>query len=90
MSDKTPSLKMPEFRVLPSKNGYELRTEILGMANELVQSEYSMKFQGWELSQVRDPNTGEIINKVGMPEFPGLDKVLETAEKMYAFVNRAK
>jgi hypothetical protein len=22
-----------------------------------------------------------------MPEFPGLDKVLETAEKMYAFVN---
>jgi len=24
-----------------------------------------------------------------MPEFPGLDKVLETAEKMYAFVNAA-
>jgi len=23
-----------------------------------------------------------------MPEFPGLDKVLETAEKMYAFVNQ--
>jgi hypothetical protein len=22
-----------------------------------------------------------------MPEFPGLDKVLETAEKMYSFVN---
>jgi hypothetical protein len=23
-----------------------------------------------------------------MPEFPGLDKVLETAEKMYSFVNQ--
>jgi hypothetical protein len=23
-----------------------------------------------------------------MPEFPGLEKVLETAEKMYAFVNQ--
>jgi hypothetical protein len=22
-----------------------------------------------------------------MPQFPGLDKVLETAEKMYSFVN---
>jgi len=22
-----------------------------------------------------------------MPQFPGLDKILETAEKMYAFVN---
>jgi hypothetical protein len=23
-----------------------------------------------------------------MPEFPGLEKVLETAEKMYSFVNQ--
>ena len=32
--------------------------------------------------------TNQIVTTVGMPEFPGLEKVLETAEKMYAFVNQ--
>ena len=77
--------KMPEVKF--NKNGYEIRTDILGMAKDLVQSEYSMKFHGWEMSAERDEKTGQIVNKVNMPEFPGLDKVLETAEKMYAFVN---
>jgi hypothetical protein len=53
----------------------------------MVQSEYSTKFAGWEMSATRDEKTGQIVTTVGMPEFPGLDKVLETAEKMYAFVN---
>jgi hypothetical protein len=35
----------------------------------------------------RDQKTGQIVSKVNMPEFPGLEKVLETAEKMYGFVN---
>jgi hypothetical protein len=35
----------------------------------------------------RDEKTGQIVTSVAMPEYPGLDKVLETAEKMYAFVN---
>jgi len=83
MSDLTP--KMPEVKF--NKNGYEIRTDILGMAKDLVQSEYSMKFHGWEMSAERDEKTGQIVSKVNMPEFPGLDKVLETAEKMYAFVN---
>ena len=83
MTDMTP--KMPEVKF--NKNGYEIRTDILGMAKDLVQSEYSMKFHGWEMSAERDEKTGQIVSKVNMPEFPGLDKVLETAEKMYAFVN---
>ena len=83
MSFETP--KLPEVKF--NKNGYEIRTDILGMAKDLVQSEYSMKFHGWEMSAERDEKTGQIVNKVNMPEFPGLDKVLETAEKMYAFVN---
>ena len=41
------------------------------------------------MSAKRDDKTGQIVTSVGMPEFPGLDKVLETAEKMYAFVNSA-
>lgn len=83
MSFETP--KLPEVKF--NKNGYEIRTDILGMAKDLVQSEYSMKFHGWEMSAERDEKTGQIVSRVNMPEFPGLDKVLETAEKMYAFVN---
>jgi hypothetical protein len=77
--------KLPEVKF--NKNGYEIRTEILKEAKSLVEMEYTMKFQGWEMSTERDEKTGQIVNTVAMPEFPGLDKVLETAEKMYSFVN---
>jgi len=82
-----PEVKVPEVKF--NKNGYEIRTEILEMAKDIVQAEYHVKFQGWEMTAERDEKTGQIISKVTMPEFPGLDKVLETAEKMYAFVNQA-
>ena len=49
--------------------------------------DFQVKFQGWEMTATRYEKTGQIVNKIDMPEFPGLDKVLETAEKMYAFVN---
>jgi hypothetical protein len=57
------------------------------MAKSLVQDDFQAKFQGWEMTATRDEKTGQIVTKVDMPTFPGLDKVLETAEKMYAFVN---
>lgn len=79
--------KLPEFKVNPSKNGYEIRTDILEMAKELVFTEFQYKWQGWELTAERDDKSGQIVTKVGMPEFPGLSQVLETAEKMYGFVN---
>ena len=77
--------KLPEVKF--NKNGYEIRTDILSMAKDLVAQDFQVKFQGWELTATRDEKTGQIVNKVDMPSFPGLDKVLETAEKMYAFVN---
>jgi hypothetical protein len=80
-----PDVKLPEVKF--NKNGYEIRTEILAMAKDLVQAEYQVKFQGWEMSTKRDDKTGQIVTTVDMPTFPGLDKVLETAEKMYNFVN---
>jgi len=83
MSFDTP--KLPEVKF--NKNGYEIRTDILGMAKSLVQDDFQAKFQGWEMSAAKDEKTGQIVTTVGMPQFPGLDKVLETAEKMYAFVN---
>ena len=84
MSDYTP--KLPEVKF--NKNGYELRTDILAMAKDMVQQEYSSKFAGWELTAKRDEKTGQLVSTVTMPEFPGLDKILETAEKMYGFVNQ--
>ena len=86
MTDFTP--KLPEVKF--NKNGYELRTDILAMAKDAVQHEYQMKFQGWELSAKRDEKTGQLVSTVSMPEFPGLDKILETAEKMYGFVNQGQ
>jgi hypothetical protein len=77
--------KAPEIKF--NKNGYEIRTDILEMAKDIVGQEFSYKWQGWEMTATRDEKSGAIVTTVGMPEFPGLDKVLETAEKMYAFVN---
>jgi hypothetical protein len=73
-----------------NKNGYEIRADILGMAKDLVETEYKTKFAGWELSQKRDEKTGQLVSTVTMPEFPGIEKVLETAERMYNFVNMAR
>lgn len=70
-----------------NKNGYEIRTEILKEAKDLVQAEYEFKLHGWEVSQTKNSD-GSITTTVGMPEVPGLDKVLETAERMYAFVSQ--
>jgi hypothetical protein len=79
--------KLPEVKF--NKNGYEIRSDILAMAKDMVQNEYSMKFHGWEMTAMRDEKTNQIVNTVTMPEFPGLDKILETAEKMYGFVNQS-
>ena len=81
------NVKMPEVKF--NKNGYEIRTDILAMAKDLVSDDFHVKFQGWEMTAIRDEKTGQIVSKVDMPEFPGLDKVLETAERMYNFVNQA-
>jgi len=85
MTDFTP--KLPEVKF--NKNGYEIRSDILALAKDIVQQEYTMKFHGWEMSAQRDPKTNQIVNTVTMPEFPGLEKILETAEKMYGFVNQS-
>ena len=76
---------MPEVKF--NKNGYEIRSDILGLANKLVIEEYKAKLLGWEVSQQKDED-GKIVTKVTAPEFPGLEKVLETAQKMYDFVNQ--
>jgi len=92
---KTPQ-EMAEFmksftpKVSTNKNGYEIRTQVLEMAKDNVWSDFHAKFNGWEQTVTRDPKTGEVVNTVTMPEVPGIDAVLEAAEKFYAFVNSNK
>jgi isocitrate dehydrogenase len=78
--------KLPEVKF--NKNGYEIRTEILDMAKGLISEEYHSKFRGWEMSVAKDEKTGQVVTTVAMPTFPGLDKILETDERMYGFVNQ--
>jgi hypothetical protein len=76
--------KLPEVKF--NKNGYEIRADVLAMAKDVVMQDYQVKFAGWEMTAKKVD--GQVISTVAMPEFPGMDKILETAEKMYAFVNK--
>ena len=60
------------------------------MAKAWNEFEFSQKWLGWEITQKRDPNSGEVVSKVGMPEIPGVDNVLDTAERFYDFINNTK
>jgi hypothetical protein len=80
--------QLPEVKF--NKNGYEIRTQVLDMAKSFTEFEHAQKWMGFETSTKRDPNTGQIISKVDMPEIPGVDKVLDTAEKFYDFINNTK
>ena len=85
MSNQFETPKLPEVKF--NKNGYEIRTDILAMAKDLTMQDYQVKFAGWQMTAAKDEKTGQFVSSVEMPQFPGLDKVLETAEKMYGFVN---
>ena len=63
MSTKeTLGVKLPEVKF--NKNGYEIRTEILEMAQSLVGQEFQYKWAGWEMSSKRDEKTGQMVSTV--------------------------
>jgi hypothetical protein len=74
-------------KITTNKNGYEIRTKVLEMAQGNVWNDYHAKFAGWEQTVKRDKDTGEIVTTVEMPEVPGADAVLDAANKFYDFVN---
>ena len=74
-------------KITTNKNGYEIRTKVLELAKDNVWSDFHAKFAGWEQTVTRDPETGEVVTTVDMPEVPGADAVLDAANKFYDFVN---
>jgi hypothetical protein len=85
MSFETP--KLPEVKF--NKNGYEIRADVLSMAKDIVMQDYQFKMAGWQMSTAKDGKSGQLVSTVSMPEFPGMEKILEAAEKMYGFVNQS-
>ena len=77
--------KLPEVKF--NKNGYEIRADILALAKDHINNEFQVKFAGWQITAEKDEKTGQLVSTVQVPEYPGVDKVLEAAEKFYSFVN---
>jgi len=72
-------------KITTNKNGYEIRTKVLEMAQNNVWNDYYAKFNGFTVQNEKEGN--ELVTKVTMPEVPGAEKVLEAAEMFYEFVN---
>ena len=72
-------------KVTTNKNGYEIRTKVLEMAQNNVWQDYHAKLGAFETSVTKEGN--EVVTKVEMPQVPGVEAVLEAAEKFYDFVN---
>ena len=89
-ADVAEQVKAAMPKVSFNANGYEIRTKVLEMAQNQAWQDYHAKFAGWEQTVTRDPESGEVVTTVKLPEVPGADKVLEAAEKFYSFVNSNK
>jgi len=72
-------------KVTTNKNGYEIRTKVLEMAQNNIWNDYHAKLGQFETTVAKDGD--EVVTTVKMPEVPGADAVLEAAEKFYEFVN---
>ena len=72
-------------KVTTNKNGYEIRTKVLEMAQNNVWQDYHAKLGAYETSITKDGD--EVVTTITMPEVPGAEAVLEAAEKFYDFVN---
>jgi len=75
-------------KVTFNKNGYEIRAQVLEMAQSQVWQDFHAKWGQFESTVSKDGK--EVVTKVEMPTVPGADKVLEAAEKFYNFVNQNK
>tara|TARA_Y100000385_G_scaffold130090_1_gene135427 strand:- start:2885 stop:3202 length:318 start_codon:yes stop_codon:yes gene_type:complete len=72
-------------KVNTNKNGYEIRTKVLEMAQNNVWQDYHAKLGAFETTVAREGD--EVVTTVTMPEVPGVDAVMDAADKFYDFVN---
>ena len=75
-------------KVNTNKNGYEIRTKVLEFAQNQAWQDYHAKMGAFETTVAKEGD--EVVTTVTMPDVPGVDAVLEAADKFYEFVNGKK
>ena len=76
---------------MANKNAYELRTEILSMAQNRVMDIYNQEFSVWDMSCERHPDTGVLMpSNVPAPSYPTTSEILKTANELYSFVEAGR
>jgi len=78
---------LPEVKF--NKNGYEIRTQMLEIAQNQLWQDYHSRWGQYEIVVSKDKDN-KMLTEVKMPDVPGVDKILETAQKFYDFVNMKK
>jgi len=73
--------------MVANKNAYEIRTEILSMAQGFVMSKFDNAHSKWESSVERHPESGVVLSTKDAPKFPSSDDILKEANKLYSFVD---
>ena len=66
-----------------NKSGFEIRSEVLGLAKEFTEFEFNSRLMGYHAKLEK----GQLSATAQTPEVPSADVVLETAKKFYDFVN---
>ena len=73
--------------MVSNKNAYEIRTEILGMAQGFVMDKFHNAKNNWENSTDRHPQSGVILSTEHSPKYPTSEDILREAENLYSFVD---
>lgn len=72
------------------RNGYEIRADLLELAQKHVMSEYHSKINKLQLEYGLDDITGELLFEGEIPTPPSVADVLVAANEFYSFVNHTK
>ena len=75
---------------MANKNAYELRTDILSMAQNRVMDMYNQEFSVWDMSCERHPDTGALMSTTTPPTYPTTSEILKTANELYSFVEAGR
>lgn len=86
ITDTTERVKAALPQVSFSKSGYEIRAHMLEMAQGQLWQDYHAKWGAFNLSVTKEGS--DYAMRVDVPQVPGVEQVLEAAEKFYSFVNK--
>ena len=75
---------------MANKNAYELRTDILSMAQNRVMDIYNQEFSVWDMSCERHPDTGALMSTTTPPTYPTTSEIIKTANELYSFVEAGR